>query len=518
MTAADAAGAGGRAVPAWAAAVLVLGGVLFAATARRPIDDPIDWREADLSAVARNFHREGMNPLYPRIDWRGDGPGYTEMEPPLLSFGMAALYPVLGEEPRVGRWLSWAASVAALAAFLALARDRLSPLGAGVAGLFYAVNPLAVRVAPEIRPDTLMLLGYVAAVLFFTRWLRGGSRRDQWLALAATAFAVFAKLPALHVGLLFAVLVLRERGPRAVRDPGLWLFAAAALVPAAAWHFHARGVWLEYGNSLGLSNQDHFFGFDLLAQPKPLLDVLETQQAWVLPLAGVLAVAAAVALGRLQRWREFELWWLAALAFYFFFTAATTGEEWATYYHVVAVPLAALLLGGAAEAFAAALRAPQRSRERRIGIAGAVLLAAALLQTGVRTHGVLATRGAFGEVPPHPLLACARDFAQHVTPGTPVLVSGGKCRDYAGRRISYHRPYFFYWLDTHGWQPCREEHSLEVVDGIAGRGAEYFVAERWDLHRLPGYEAELRARYPVAAECEAAVLFDLRPDREARPR
>jgi hypothetical protein len=497
------------------AAILALGALLFAATAGRSLDDPIDWREDDLSAIARSFHREGMHPLYPRIDWRGDGPGYTEMEPPLLSLAMAALYPILGEEPRVGRWISWAASVAALAVFLALARDRLSTLGAGVAGLFYAIHPLAVRVAPEIRPEPLMLLGCVAAVLFFTRWLRSGSRRDQWLALGATAFAVFAKLPALHLGLLFAALVLRQRGRSALRDPKLWGFAAVAVLPAAVWHLHAHGLWREYGNSLGLSNQDHFFGLDLLTHPKPLLDALAMQQAWVLSVSGALGVAVALALGGFRRWLELEVWWVAAIALYLGLAAPLTGQGWAYYYHVVAVPPAALLVGGAAETFAAVLRAPGRSRRRRLGVVGACLLAAALLQTGARTLGVLRERGALGEVAPDPLLSCAREFAQHVAPGTPILVSGGACRDPWGRRKSHHRPYFFYWLDCRGWQPCREEHSLELVEAVAARGAQWFIAERRDLHRLPGYETELRARFPVAAECEAAVLFRLRPDPQA---
>jgi hypothetical protein len=110
---------------------------------------------------------------------------------------------------------------------------------------------------------------------------------------------------------------------------------------------------------------------------------------------------------------------------------------------------------------------------------------------------------------------CAREFATHVAPDTKILVTGGRCQDWSGRRKSHHRPYFFYWLDARGWQPCREEHSVERVDAIAARGAQWFVAERRDLYHHEGYEAALRQRFPVAAECEAAILFDLR---EARPR
>ena len=36
------------------------------------------WRQADTAAIARNFYRDGMNLLYPAIDWSGAGPGYVE--------------------------------------------------------------------------------------------------------------------------------------------------------------------------------------------------------------------------------------------------------------------------------------------------------------------------------------------------------------------------------------------------------------------------------------------------------
>ena len=38
------------------------------------------WRECDTQAIARNLAFEEFDPLRPRIDWRGDGPGYVETE------------------------------------------------------------------------------------------------------------------------------------------------------------------------------------------------------------------------------------------------------------------------------------------------------------------------------------------------------------------------------------------------------------------------------------------------------
>jgi hypothetical protein len=477
------------------------------ATAFRGIDTP-DWREADVATVARNFSREALNPLAPRVDWRGDREGRVEMEPPLLPFAMALLEPWTGEDPRVGRLLSLAATLGALAIFLRLARERLPPRGAAFAGLCFACNPLLIQVATELRPEPLMLLGSLAAVFHGERWLRAGSRRDRAFALAGTAFAVFAKLPAIHLGPLLAALALRRRGARALRDPELVGFALLALLPAALWYGYARSVWLETGLSLGLSNQEHLAGLDLLRRPGPLWGVLATELRLVFVPAGVALIVAGALAGCGRRWRELELWWLASLALYFAATAPTTGEAWATYYHVVAAAPAALMFGGAADALLSS-SAPSARRRRLAAGAGAVLLAATLLQSGAIAQRIVAERLP-GARSPHPLKRCALDFAERVPTGARILVSGGACHDRSGYETSPHRPYFFYWMDRQGFQLCREQQSIEAIERVAERGARFLVAERRDLRRTPGLEAQLRERHTLAAECGPALLFELR--------
>ena len=495
-----------RATAAALALLWLAAAVGLASTALRPVDTP-DWREADIASVARNFQRESMNPLRPRIDWRGDTDGVVEMEPPLLPYAMALLAPAFGEDARVGRLLALAASLAAFAVFLALARDRLSPLGALAAGLAYALNPLQVQVATELRPEPFMLLGSVAAVRWGERWLRLGSARDRRRALAATAFAIFAKLPALYLGLLFAALALRSRGARALRDPLLWRFAGLALLPAALWYGYARTLWHANGLSLGLSNQDHLLGLGGLSL-RPFLGLLATERDFVFMPAGVALVALGALAGAWRRWRELEGWWLCALAAYYVASAGTTGAEWARYYHVASVPLAALLLGGAADAL---LRPPalQGVMRKLAQGAGALLLLAALWSAGEES-AELARPRLPGNSGPHPLQRCAALFAQTIPPDSPVLVSGGRCRDASGRRVSHNRPYLFYWMDRKGYQPCAEGQTVERVGEYAARGAEFFAAERRDMREPPGFLDALKVRYPLAAACDSALLFDLR--------
>jgi len=161
----------------------------------RPVDGRVreSWRECDYAAVARNFYREGMNFLYPRIDWRGDGPGYAEMEFPVIPWTMAALYKIFGYHEVIGRVLIYAFSLLTLCIFFLLARRLLPPWGAFAASLFFVLSPLAVRVSNSLQPEGPMLFFYVATIYAFIRWLEA----DRWIrygaALSATALAILIK-------------------------------------------------------------------------------------------------------------------------------------------------------------------------------------------------------------------------------------------------------------------------------------------------------------------------------------
>src|SRR5690606_18215386 len=96
---------------------LILAGLLLLGVLVRlyHIDPPAfghhDIRQYDTAAIARNFADEGMNPLYPRIDWRGGSPGYVESEFPIYTYLLAALYKTFGPHQVLARGLSIAAYV-----------------------------------------------------------------------------------------------------------------------------------------------------------------------------------------------------------------------------------------------------------------------------------------------------------------------------------------------------------------------------------------------------------------------
>ncbi|MDX2122996.1 MAG: glycosyltransferase family 39 protein [Gemmatimonadota bacterium] len=477
--------------------VLLLAALVWGANLWRPLDGRTrePWREADLSSIARNYERERLPFAAPAIDWRGDGPGQVEMEFPLFPWLVSVAHRALGYHEVTARVGAYLLSLMSLWLFLLLARGTLPANGAIAAGVFWAINPLAAQVATAIQPEPLMLLGVVGSVLAFRRWLE--SERLAWFlaAAAATALAVLAKLSALHVGMVLGALLIRHQGWRGLVRPGPVVFAVLSLLPALLWYRHAHGYWVAYGNSLGISNQFHWFGWDLLRSPTRLAGVVTIDLAaiWVWAGAG-LGILALRARHRAVA-TELACWWLGAAGVFYLATARSSGAQWATYYHLFSLPGAALLIGAGVSSW---LVDPRPWAWRL----GALLTLATV---------VLSLRGVIRPSDPGPFdgqYRAARAFAQLVPPDALLLVSGGPCV-VDRQEVAYNASYFFYWMDRKGWNICREEHSLPAVRGFAGRGARYFVAERGSLARGSGLEGVLRRHYPVLAETPAAVLFRL---------
>ena len=341
--------------PRWRQVLIVL--FVLAALVRvvdvwRPVDGSVrdSWREPDVAGIARNFYLEGMNIFYPRIDWRGDGPGFVESEFPLPAWLGAAVYHVCGYHEELLRVMSYLFSLGATAVFFRLAWTSLPARSAFAACVLWTVSPIGIRMASAIQPEPLMFLGLISAVLFFREWCQTQSRRTYWLALGATMLAVLAKVPAAHIGLLFAALCLQSFGWSALKRRDVWGFVIVSLGVPLLWYAHARTLWLAYGNSLGISNEAYgritsMSFFSTAWQTMTGVLRVETDLVWTLPgLALGLIGLWVVAKNREQRWIAY---WGVTLALFYFVTGRTTGEDWAWHYHIASLPFACLLMGAA---------------------------------------------------------------------------------------------------------------------------------------------------------------------------
>ncbi len=467
----------------------------------RPLDHrlPAAWREADYTQIARNFYREDMRLLYPRIDWRGDTPGYVEMELPILPWTAAALYRRLGYHEEILRLLSALAAVASLLLFARLARGALAPAGALVAVAAFALNPLLIQLATAMQPESLTLLLSLAAVALIWKWEAAPRGRTLVAAAAALALAGLAKAPALYLGLVLAWAVVRRRGLAALADPRVIGAALVAVLPPVAWYAWAHRFFTLHGNSLGVSNESHFIGLDLLAPPSFLLGNLKwetlavfTPAGWLLALAGLRA--------RSGRSGQALLWYGATWALYVVI-ARTSGDDWARYYHSASVPPACLLMGAGYSALRQA-RAPRR----RAGLAAALTLVSLATATGI----LIRHRDSNQDL--RAMRECALELARQVPPGGSIVVNGGPMRDERGHPIAHNASMAFAWMDRRGFNYATEELGPETLERIAARGGRWWLVNRRELERT-GLGPLAARRYRLVAECAGGYsLYDLDPE------
>src|SRR5438094_9059803 len=108
----------------------------------QPFIDRWSWRQSDVAAIARNFYENGFQFAYPQIGWAGSAPGYVGTEFPILPFGGAVAYKLVGIHESIGRLETLVLFAISLPFFFLLVRDSFGPTAAVWALFFYSFAPL----------------------------------------------------------------------------------------------------------------------------------------------------------------------------------------------------------------------------------------------------------------------------------------------------------------------------------------------------------------------------------------
>jgi hypothetical protein len=526
--------------PVVAMASSVVGVVLRIAAFLRPLDQPI-WRQADLYAIARAFQRETLNPLDPRVAWRGSTSGAAEGEFPVVSWLTGMAWRAFGEHGWMLKVVPLLAGLLSLLVFSLLARTRLSAIAGSWAIALFAISPLAVFSTGAAQSDSLMLLGILVAVWAAWNWVDAigaaqtyvpvdwksiptahVAKRWPVLTLVGLALAGLAKITALHAGVAVAAILLLA-GPSwrtVLGRRSVWLCALGSLAIPVAWSLYANTLYRRTGLSLGVSNERHWAGLDLLRDPSLLKGIVRHELKFAWFGIGIVVAALAVVWGRRERTTQIAVIWLLAVAAMLLVAGRTTGDAWAFYYHLPAVAPAALLIGLGLEKIEEQFRSRRSVNAaepvteqvvvRRSATATAVprilatLLGLMMCVLGTRSAGSFARPLAESG-----LSKCAKQFDPLIGAKDRILTSGGTRLDSGGNAVAYDASYMFQWLDVVGWTLPVEDQTVPAVTGFGGKGARWFVAEREALRQAPGFESALRRRYPVATACDEAILFKL---------
>jgi len=416
------------------------------------------------------------------------------LEPPVLDSLVAASYRIFGERLWIARIYSslfWL--IGGIFLFL-LAREFLSLDEALLSLTFYLLLPYGVFASRSFQPDPLMVMliltGWWAAV----RW----SRQLTWgwalTAGLAGGLAILIKLTAVFfVAGGFAGAVLSRYSLRqALKTPQVWGMAALTVLPGAAYTFY--GVYVA--GFLGSEFGRRFFP-ELLINPFFYL----RWEGKVAVIFGHLGLALTW-LGLLfLRTRESRIFLVSVWACYFLFGMISNYHIAShDYYSLPLVPLAAFTVGALGGVTVRGLaEQAEGSRWKRWFIRLALLFVVILTFWDVRV----------------------RLLSVDYRPQAAFWAQVGEALGHEPSVIAVTQDYGYplvYW----GWQRVTlwPEVRSEVFGARAGdledrfkrltKGKLFFLVTDFDeLRRQAGLEEYLRGHYPVYAEGEGYVIFDL---------
>jgi hypothetical protein len=372
------------------AGVLMLAVIFQSPHITAPLADNLQIKQVYVANRARSIARPPLNPLRSALDFldiRGGRIAITE-EAPLYTGLLAVGYRLFGERDWIGRTLSLAGTLVALAAFAGLARREHGPLIGTTATLLLAVTPLLVFYGRAVLPDTWMLAMMLTAAACYRRYLDGASGRWLVAAMGAASLAPIFKYYGVMILIPLAGMTLRHGGPLRWRALRFFAIAAATIVPVGLW---VSAVFLRTSNPLNS-------GWNGLGRPQPYLfyqapEVLLRHgfylQGFFLrflahdcgPVTAALVLLGVVAAIRGRRglngaWPSLHpllCWTAMGLTFYFVFAPKLVDHD---YYELMLLPAAALW--GAFGFTRLAALANARPRWRVLVPVGALVLAAAV--------------------------------------------------------------------------------------------------------------------------------------------
>jgi 4-amino-4-deoxy-L-arabinose transferase-like glycosyltransferase len=448
-----------------------------------PLTYTDSWRQADTASIAHNFYHEGgrFDILYPQINWGGSGPGYVEAEFQLYTFIVALLYKVFGEYVALGRLVSLAFTMPTLGIFYLLVRRMFDRKIAAWALFFFAIIPLSIRYSVTFMPEATVMFFYVAALYTFHRWLEHEEWHFFWLAAFSTALAVLVKPTAIHIGVIFTLLLLTRYRFTFLKMKRIWVFATIAIVPSILWYIHAYNLYQTYGNTFGLlSGGDTKFGGlrDLLSIGF-YLRVAVLENWWVLALGGVVpALIGFVILVRRKRDLWVPIFGVVTMVVYYMLVSRFAQEEWGIHYHIYMIPYAALLAGvglGWLWDQVQTRKPGLRYVAYRLSVLASVMVMVGV--TGAIYAGQLLQPNALD------MQQCAVDVKNLIPAGKLIIISSTSASNDNGLPNNYQDPRIFFYSHRYGRSLPADQHMPELIDQYRQEGAEYFVIYDQQLYQ-----------------------------------
>jgi 4-amino-4-deoxy-L-arabinose transferase-like glycosyltransferase len=218
-----------------------------------PIVDWHSWRQADTSAVSRNFIKLGYSIFIPRFDDLSNGvslidnpEGYRFVEFPIYNIFQAGFFDMFGtfSLEQWGRLVSIFSSLGAVVFLYLIVKKHISTRAGLIAAFLYAFIPYSIYYGRVILPDTMMIAFFLGGFYFFDVFLDLQSKPKKNLyyafAIIFTAAAFLIKPFVVFLLPSFLYLVFIKRGIKGFKKLDVWMFLILTLLPFFLWR-----LWMQ---------------------------------------------------------------------------------------------------------------------------------------------------------------------------------------------------------------------------------------------------------------------------------
>src|SRR4030042_3564559 len=160
--------------------ILLLGFTVRLYRFDNPIADWHAWRQADTSAVSRNFVTNGFDLLHPRFDDLSnvasgiDNPdGFRFVEFPIYNLFQAGFYKTIGilTLEQWGRLVTIIASLLSSVFIYLLIKKRFGFTAGFFSAFSFLFLPYNIYFSRVILPDPSMVMASLGGVYFFQKWI-----------------------------------------------------------------------------------------------------------------------------------------------------------------------------------------------------------------------------------------------------------------------------------------------------------------------------------------------------------